>query len=68
MGDKREKIAFIYMGKDKGYLKVRVFRKRKEEDPDRVVVLGRAKEPLPGYSVIRLSELEAAVREKLERV
>jgi len=36
MGDKREKIAFVYMGKDKGYLKVRVFRKRKEEDPDRV--------------------------------
>jgi len=65
MGDKREKIAFVYMGKDKGYLKVRVFRKRKEEDPDRVVVLGRAKEPLPGYSVIRLSEGLECLKEGL---
>ncbi len=68
MGDKRAKVAFIYMGKGRGYLKVRLFRKRKEEDPERVVVLGRAKEPLPGYQVIRLTDLEPVVREKLEEL
>ncbi len=68
MGDKKVKIAFIYMGKERGYLKVRLFRKRKEEDPDRVIVLGRVKEPLPGYPVIRLDELEPVVREKLEKL
>ncbi|MGC9071589.1 MAG: DUF5622 domain-containing protein [Acidilobus sp.] len=68
MGDKRAKIAFVYMGKGKGYLKVRLLRKRKEEDPDRVIVLGRSKEPLPGYPIIRLDELEPVVREKLERL
>lgn len=68
MGDKRSKIVFVNMGKDRGYVKVRLFRKRKEEDPDRIVVLGRTKEPLPGYQVIRLSDLEPVVREKLERL
>ncbi|MGC9112402.1 DUF5622 domain-containing protein [Acidilobus sp.] len=67
MGDKRNKVVFIFMGKGKGYLKVRLFKKRKEEDPDRVVVLGKVERPLPGYQVIRLEELEAAVREKLEK-
>lgn len=68
MGDKRSKIVFIDMGKERGYVKVRLFRKRKEEDPDRIVVLGRAKEPLPGYQVIKLTDLEPVVREKLERL
>ncbi len=68
MGDKKSKVVFIYMGKGRGYLKVRLFRKRKEEDPDRVAVLGRVKEPLPGYQVIKLDELEAAVREQLEKI
>ncbi len=68
MGDKKAKVAFIYMGKGRGYLKVRLFRKRKEEDPDRVVVLGRVKDPLPGYQVIKLADLEPVVREKLERL
>ncbi len=67
MGDKRSKVVFIFMGKGRGYLKVRLFRKRKEEDPDRVIVLGRYDKPLPGYSVINVDSLEAAVREKLEK-
>ncbi|AMD31070.1 DUF5622 domain-containing protein [Acidilobus sp. 7A] len=66
MGDKRDKVVFVYMGKSKGYLKVRLFKKRKEEDPGRVVILGRVSQPLPGYQVLKLDDFEAVVREKLE--
>ena len=68
MGDKRSKIVFIYLGKGRGYLKARIFNKRKEEDPDRIVPLAKVKEPLPGYTVLKLEDLEAAVREKIERL
>ncbi|MFP3264632.1 MAG: DUF5622 domain-containing protein [Acidilobus sp.] len=66
MGDKRDKVVFVYMDKSKGYLKVRLFKKRKEEDPGRVVILGRVSQPLPGYQVLKLDDFEAIVREKLE--
>ncbi|MCE4624040.1 MAG: DUF5622 domain-containing protein [Caldisphaeraceae archaeon] len=68
MGNKKTRFAYIYMGRKKGYVKVRLFNSKAEEDPDRIIPLRRFKRPKHGYRVIRKEELLEIVREKLERI
>ncbi|AFZ70899.1 hypothetical protein Calag_1178 [Caldisphaera lagunensis DSM 15908] len=67
MGSKNTKFAYIYMGRKKGYYKVRLFNSKPEEDPDRIIVIGKFKKPELGYRIIKKEELLEVVREKVEK-
>ncbi|PMP61183.1 MAG: hypothetical protein C0171_04175 [Caldisphaera sp.] len=68
MSSKKTKFAYVYMGRKKGYYKVRLFNSKPEEDPDRIIVIGRFKKPKLGYRVINKEDLLEVVKEKLEKV
>ncbi len=67
MGSKNTKFAYIYMGRKRGYYKVRLFNSKAEEDPDRIIIIGKFKKPKLGYKVIKKEELLEVVREKVEK-
>ena len=67
MGSKNSKFAYIYMGRKRGYYKVRIFNSKPEEDPDRIIIIGKFKKPEIGYKVIKKQELLEVVREKVEK-
>jgi|Deesub1362B_J571_1020462.scaffolds.fasta_scaffold58921_2 hypothetical protein len=65
MGLKRGKYIYVELDKKK-YVKVRVFRGRKEGSPDRYAVVGPiVKKPPFTATVVRLIELPPEVGEKI---
>ncbi|MFP3143796.1 MAG: DUF5622 domain-containing protein [Caldisphaera sp.] len=68
MGSKKAKFAYIYMGRKKGYYKVRLFNSKPEEDPDRIIVIGKFRKPLIGYKTMKKEDLLEVIREKLDRI
>lgn len=68
MGGKHGK--YVYVKRSDGwYVKVRVFKSRAEDDPERYIVVGpKVKEPPFTYEVLDEEELPEEVREKLRDV
>ncbi|MCE4619364.1 MAG: DUF5622 domain-containing protein [Desulfurococcales archaeon] len=68
MGGKHGK--YVYVKRSDGwYVKVRVFKSRAEDDPERYIVVGpKVKEPPFTYEVLDEEELPEEVRERLRDV
>jgi len=68
MGGKHGK--YVYVKRSDGwYVKVRVFKSRAEDDPERYIVVGpKVKEPPFTYEVLDEEELPEEVREKLRDI
>lgn len=58
---------YVYVRRSDGwYVKVRVFKNRAEDDPERYIIVGpKVKEPPFTYEVLDEEELPEEVREKL---
>ncbi len=65
VGGKHGKYVYVRR-KDGWYVKVRVFKNRDDNDPEKYLIVGpKVREPPMTYKVIHENEVPEAVREKL---